>query len=126
MGYSIYLDSTQDFKCKIKLEGSALSKAKPRLVVNAPSLGFSLIFEGHILPNTGQCIIPIPKLRSVLDEGDKGTLQLEIIAEGDTYFQAWTDEFSASYKKKVTVSEVDSKTSTQIVESKKPTVIRLS
>lgn len=106
MGYSIYLDSNHDFKCKLKLEGSSISKAKPRLVVNSPSLDFSLIFEGHILPNTGQCIIPIPRLRSILQEGDVGTLQLEVIAEGDTYFQAWTDEFKALYKKKAIVSEV--------------------
>lgn len=124
MGYSIYLDSQQDFKCKLNLEGSSVSRALPRLVVNSPALPFALLFEGTILPNTNQCVIPISKLRNFLETGDKGTLQLEVIAEGDVFFKAWTDEFEAKIKNKVTVTEVvEAQSESSIVSQTKPNLM---
>ena len=37
-------------------------------------------------------IIPIKKLRGLLDESIKGSMKLEVIAE-DVYFQPWQSEF---------------------------------
>jgi hypothetical protein len=61
---------------------------------------WNLIFPGKIIG--GKCIIPLKKL-SLLEEGAKGKIKLEVIAE-DTYFVPWEENFTVKNSKKVVVS----------------------
>lgn len=97
--YELYTDKNENFECKISIEGSNLSKANARLVLE--STEYNLIFEGKI-DNTGKCIIPIKKLK-LLSENLKGNLKLEVIVDNDTYFVPYTDTFIVKTNKKVTV-----------------------
>ena len=113
MSYKLYTDKQENFECQIYLEGTSLSKAKARLVVE--SGGLNLMFHGKIDKN-GKCQVPIKKLRGLLDENDNGNIKLEVIAE-DTYFQPWQSEFTVDTAKKI---KVEIKEQTQ---SKKPQIV---
>ena len=69
-------------------------------------------------------IIPIKKLRGLLDESIKGSMKLEVIAE-DVYFQPWQSEFIVETAKKLSVevisqsNETSSKPQITISEVKK-------
>ena len=99
MSYKLYTDKQENFECQIFLEGTSLSKAKARLVVEGK--GFNLMFDGKINKD-GKCQVPIKKLTGLLDENDTGHIKLEVIAE-DTYFQPWQSEFSVDTAKKIKV-----------------------
>lgn len=111
--FTLYTDKSEDFKCKIDVEGSDLSKTKARLVIE--SSNFTLMFEGKI-DNDGDCVIPIKKLKGVLSESDKGNMRLEVIAD-DTFFSPWEGEYVVKTNKKVTV-EVFQKEEKPIIENK--------
>ena len=114
MSYKLYTDKKEIFECKITLEGASLKDAVSRIVVNTPDL--KLMFEGTI-DNQGNCKIPIKKLRGLLDEDDKGTMKLEVIAE-DTYFLPWESDFIIDTSKKIKV-EVKGQQNQPITENKK-------
>ena len=99
MSYKLYTDKQENFECQIYLEGTSLSKAKARLVVESNNL--NLMFNGKI-DKDGKCQIPIKKLRGFLEENDRGNIKLEVIAE-DTYFQPWQSEFTVDTAKKIKV-----------------------
>ena len=111
--YTLYTDKSEDFQCAIDVEGANLSETKARLVLDSDKL--NLLYEGTI-DSSGNCNIPISKLKNVLDEGTKGTMKLEVIAE-DTYFSPWEDEFIVDTNKRVTVEVLSSK-QTPIKENK--------
>ena len=58
------------------------------------------MFPGEIDRN-GKVTIPIRKL-NILEEGLKGTIKMEVIAEG-TVFIPWEDDFEVKMSKKVMV-----------------------
>lgn len=97
--YTLFSDKQEDFKCKVQVEGSSLSETSARLVLKSSNA--NLMFEGSI-GSDGMCNIPIKGLRSVLNEGDTGTLVLEVIANG-TYFSPWSDDFDIKLSKSVQV-----------------------
>ena len=97
--YTLYADKSEDFKCKISVEGSKISETKARLVIHSANV--SLLFEGTIDPD-GTCVVPIKKLKNLLAEGETGTMALEVISE-DTFFSPWEDDFSVKVNKKVSV-----------------------
>lgn len=97
--YSIVLDQQKNFECQIKLEGASLSNSKARLLMETD--GLNLIFNGKI-DNNGKVSIPINKLKNVLNENQRGTITLEVIAD-DVYFTPWNSDFEASLSKKVEV-----------------------
>ena len=99
MSYKLYTDKQENFECQVYLEGTSLSKAKARLVVE--SNNFNIMFDGKINKD-GKCQIPIKKLKGLLEEKDTGNIKLEIIAE-DTYFQPWQSEFEVDTAKKIKV-----------------------
>ena len=116
MSYKLYTDKQENFECQIYLEGTSLSKAKARLVVE--SGGLNLMFNGKIDKN-GKCQVPIKKLRGLLDENTNGNIKLEVIAE-DTYFQPWQSEFTVDTAKKI---KVEIKEQTQPEKSNKPKMV---
>ena len=99
MSYKLYTDKQEIFECKIYLEGASLKKANSRILINTSDL--KLMFEGTI-DKDGNCKVPIKKLHGLLDENDKGTMKLEIIAE-DTYFLPWESDFEVDTAKKINV-----------------------
>lgn len=101
--YTIYTDKTEDFKCKIGVEGSKISDTKARLVLECD--GFDVLFDGKISKD-GDCVVPIKKVKNFLSEGDEGSMKLEVIAE-DTFFTPWEDEYVVETNKKVTVEVVE-------------------
>ena len=113
MSYSLFRDKEELFEAKIKLSGASLNESFCRLVVESEH--WNLMFKGTIDKN-GNCSIPIKKLKSVMAEGTKGTMKLEVIAE-DTYFVPWETEFEVETAKHVQV-EVKQQTTKKLVERK--------
>lgn len=105
MPYTLVIDSPENFECSLQLEGASLSKSFARLVIETNSLPFAMVFNGTISAN-GKCSIPIAKLKEYLSENCNGSMVLEVVADSDTYFEAWRDTFSAKISKKVVVTEV--------------------
>ena len=116
MSYKLYTDKQENFECQIYLEGTSLSKAKARLIVESGDL--NLMFNGKI-DKDGKCQVPIKKLRGLLDENTNGNIKLEVIAE-DTYFQPWQSEFTVDTAKKI---KVEIKEQKQPKKSDKPKMI---
>lgn len=103
--YVIYTDKSEEFKCKIGVEGSKLSETIARLVIESEDV--NLLFEGKI-DSKGNCTVPIKKMKNYLSEGSSGKMKLEVISE-DTFFSPWEDEYSVKTNKKVTVEVTSSK-----------------
>lgn len=113
--YPLYKDKTELFSCDIAVEGANLSETQARLIVESDE--WTLMFEGEI-DRKGKCNIPINKL-SILNEGAKGKIRLEVIAEG-TVFSPWEDNFKVKLSKKVSIKMNESRTTTKKKEIKKP------
>lgn len=109
--YKLYKDKAEDFTCEIAIEGVNQSDTEVRLIVECDE--WTLMFTGEV--KNGQCVIPMKKL-SILNEGTKGTIKLEVNADG-TLFTPWEDTFVVKASKKVTVKVNESKTSNK---NKKP------
>ena len=112
--YVLYTDKSEDFKCHIDVEGTKLSSTRARVVLENKDL--NLMFEGSI-DGSGNCVIPIKKLKNILPEGAEGTMKLEVIAD-DTYFSPWEDSFSVKVNKKVTVEVFNDTRKEQIKENR--------
>lgn len=110
--YTLFTDKTELFECNIKLEGASLKDSQARLIIESEDL--NLLFKGQIT-SEGKCIIPIKKLKGLLEGNTKGEIKLEVIAE-DTYFTPWKSEFVVEASKKLTV-EVKSQDAALIAES---------
>ena len=117
MSYKLYTDKQEIFECNIYLEGASLTKATSRIIVETQDL--KLMFEGTI-DKDGNCKVPIKKLRGLLDENDRGTMKLEVIAE-DTYFLPWESDFEVDTAKKIKVEVKQQKK--PIVKSSKPKMV---
>jgi hypothetical protein len=111
--YTLYTDKSEEFKCKIGVEGSDLSSTRARLVIEGKDL--SLLFEGTI-DSDGNCSVPIKRLKNLISESEAGKMKLEVIAD-DTFFSPWEDDFVVKTDKKVTV-EVEQKNNNVIKETK--------
>lgn len=108
--YKLYKDKAEDFTCDIAIEGVSQADTEVRLIVESDE--WTLMFTGEV--KNGQCVIPMKKL-SILNEGSKGTIRLEVNADG-TLFTPWEDSFVVKASKKVTVKVNEGKSS----KSKKP------
>ena len=110
--YTLFTDKTELFECNIKLEGASLKNSQARLIIESEDI--NLLFKGQITQD-GKCIIPIKKLKGLLEGSTKGEIKLEVIAD-DTYFTPWKSEFVVEASKKLTV-EVKSQDAELIAES---------
>jgi hypothetical protein len=109
--YKLYKDKAEDFRCDIAVEGVNQSDTEVRLIVESDE--WTLMFVGEI--KNGQCVIPMKKL-SILNEGAKGNIRLEVNADG-TLFTPWEDKFVVKASKKVTVSLNENKTNKKSVKT---------
>ena len=96
--YPLYKDKSENFSCDIYVEGAKTDETITRLIVETNE--WTLMFPGEI--NSGKVNIPIRKL-NIFEEGQIGTVRLEVIAEG-TVFIPWEDQFKIKLSKKVSVS----------------------
>lgn len=91
MPYKLYTDKQEVFECEVAVKNASLKNSVARLVVESENL--DLVFKGKI--NDGKCIVPIRKLKGILDENTKGNMSLEVIVE-DTYFKPWEGSHNLS------------------------------
>jgi len=112
--YPLYKDKGENFSCDIYVEGAKTDETITRLIIETED--WTLMFPGEI--KNGKVNIPIRKL-NLFEEGQRGKIKLEVIAEG-TVFIPWEDDFKIKVSKKVSVSLNENKKPTQPV--KKPGV----
>jgi hypothetical protein len=89
MLYKIYTDKNEDFECEVSVKNASLKNSVARLVIESVE-GTSLVFNGKL--NENKCIIPIKKLKGLLEKNTRGKIHLEIILE-DAYFKPWEADF---------------------------------
>ncbi len=87
--YKLYLDKQENFECEISVKNASLKGSMARLVVES-SDGLNLVFKGKL--DGERCIIPIKRLKGILEENTRGKIHLEVIVE-DTYFKPWESDF---------------------------------
>lgn len=102
--YRVFKDKEENFECNLKVEGTSLSDAKVRIVLESDSWNF--VFHGEIYGN-GRCVVPIKKGIPLI-EGAIGNIKLEVIAE-DQLFVGWEDTFKVETSKKIKVEVKDKK-----------------
>ncbi len=88
MPYKLYIDRQEDFTCEVAVKNASLKNAFARMIVECGDL--TLMFRGQL--KDGKCIVPIRKLKGLLEENSKGKMHLEVIVE-DTYFSPWKEDF---------------------------------
>lgn len=103
MSYKLYTDKNESFECEVAVKNASLKGSMARLVIESTD-GPNLIFHGKI--ENGKCIVPIRRLKGLLDENARGNMHLEVIVE-DTYFAPWKSDFVVEEHTsvKVTVNE---------------------
>jgi len=117
--YKLYTDKQETFECDLFLEGADLKQSSARLIVESKDL--TLMFKGEI-DDSGNCKVPIKKLKGLMGENTTGDIKLEVIAE-DTLIEPWQSDFVVETAKKVTVEIKSQKEEKpQIKESTKPQV----
>lgn len=118
--YKLFTDRNEDFECEVSVKNASLKNSIARLVVESID-GPTLVFKGSIQGD--KCVIPVKKLRGLLDENTKGKMHLEMIVE-DTYFKPWEEDFTVEEHTsiKVKVNEQKQESVKPIVEVKTVTI----
>jgi len=108
----LYTDKKELFECNVALEGVNIKDSKIRAILKFDDK--NLMIEGQI-KSGGKGEIIFPKLKGLTEEGNKGKMELEVIAE-DAYFQPYEEDFEVSVSKKVTVEVLNK-------EEQKPKIV---
>jgi hypothetical protein len=99
--YKIYRDKSETFLCDMEITGANPENSKARIIIESKDLTY--MFEGTI-NSKGQCKIPLKKM-NFLQENERGTIKLEVIAE-DMVFVPWEEDFTAVSSRKVKVRNI--------------------
>lgn len=113
MSYKLYTDRNENFECEVSVKNASLKGSLARLVVES-SDNINLVFNGRI--EGDKCIVPVRRLKGILDENTHGKMHLEVVVE-DTYFRPWQSDFVVEEHTSVKV-----KVNEQVVKSNKPIV----
>ena len=108
----LYTDKSEIFECNVALEGVDIKDSKIRAILKFDDK--NLMIEGKI-KSGGKGEIIFPKLKGLTKEGQKGTMELEVIAD-DAYFQPYEENFEIKVSKKAIVEVISKK-------EKKPKII---
>ena len=108
----LYTDKSEIFECNVALEGVDIKDSKIRAILKFDDK--NLMIEGKI-KSGGKGEIVFPKLKGLTKEGQKGTMELEVIAD-DAYFQPYEENFEVKVSKKAIVEVISKK-------EKKPKII---
>ena len=103
--YKLCLDKPENFECDISVKNASLKNSMARLVVESPN-GINFIFEGKIQGE--KCVIPIRRLKGLLEENCTGKMHLEVVVE-DTFFKPWQSDYLVEEHTSVKVSINESK-----------------
>lgn len=122
MPYKIYTDRNENFECEISVKNASLKNSIARLIVESTD-GPTLVFNGKL--DGEKCVIPIKKLKGILDENTKGKMHLEVIVE-DTYFKPWKSDFVVEEHTTVKVRVMEQKDSGAKPSVKVKTVLKES
>jgi hypothetical protein len=116
MPYKLFVDKNEAFECEVAVKNASLKGSIARLVVESDD-GPCFIFKGVIQGD--KCVIPIKRLKGLLDEHVRGKMHLEMVVE-DTYFRPWESEFIVEEHTsvKVRVNETKSSSGKPILEVK--------
>jgi hypothetical protein len=114
MQYKLYTDRNENFECEVSVKNASVKNSIARLIVES-SDGPNLVFKGQL--NGEKCVIPIKRLKGILDENTHGKMHLEVIVE-DTYFRPWESDFIVEEHTSVKVKINENKS----FLSNKPTV----
>jgi hypothetical protein len=98
--YTLYTDKNENFECEVSVRNASLKGSAARLVVESGA-GVNYVFEGKI--NGQKCIIPVRRMKGLLEENDQGKMHLEIIVE-DTLFKPWQSDYVVKEHSSVKVS----------------------
>ena len=93
---------------QIQVKNASLKNSMARLVVESTD-GPNFVFNGKI--ENGKCVVPIHRLKGLLDENTRGNIHMEIIVE-NTYFKPWSSDF---------IVEEHTSVKVKVNESKQPT-----
>ena len=104
--YTIYTDKNENFECEVSVKNASLKGSIARLIVESPN-NVSLVFNGKI--EGSKCIVPVRKLKGILDENTRGKMHLEVVVE-DTYFKPWESDFVVEEHTSVKVRVNEQKT----------------
>jgi len=104
MPLKLYTDRAEIFECNVALKGASLKNSSLRAVLKLQDK--SLLYEGKIAPS-GKGEVVFPKLKHLSEEGETGTMVLEVIAD-DAYFQPYEEQFIVETSKKATVEVLKS------------------
>ena len=108
----LYTDKSEIFECNVALEGVDIKDSKIRAILKFDDK--NLMIEGKI-KSGGKGEIVFPKLKGLTKEGQRGTMELEVIAD-DAYFQPYEENFEIKVSKKAIVEVISKK-------EKKPKII---
>ena len=108
----LYTDKSEIFECNVALEGVDIKDSKLRAILKFDDR--NLMIEGKI-KSGGKGEIIFPKLKRLTEEGQKGIMELEVIAD-DAYFQPYEENFEIKVSKKAIVEVISKK-------EKKPKII---
>lgn len=123
MSYKLFIDKNENFICEVSVKNASLKGSLARLIVESND-GINLVFHGKI--SDGKCIVPIKRLKGLLEENSSGKLSLEVIVE-DTYFKPWESNFIVEEHTSVKVKIDESTISTKpIVKVHVPSSHRVS
>lgn len=100
--YILYTDKSENFTCEVDVKNASLKNSTARIILETQDINY--VFNGEI--KEGKCVVPIRKMKGMLDEGTKGTMKLEVIVE-DVYFAPWSSPFVVDTNKQVTVKVVE-------------------
>ena len=89
MPYKLYTDRNENFECEVSVKNASLKGSMARLIVESFD-GPNLVFYGKL--DGDKCMVPIKRLKGLLDENTRGNMYLEVIVE-DTYFAPWKSDF---------------------------------
>jgi hypothetical protein len=107
--YKLYTDKNENFECEVSVKNASLKGSLARLVVESEN-GLNLVFHGKI--EGEKCVIPVRRLKGLLDENTRGKMHLEVIVE-DTYFNPWKSEFIVEEHTSVKVKIAENKQSSK-------------
>lgn len=121
MPYKLYTDKNENFECEVSVKNASLKGSIARLIVESTN-GPSLVFKGKL--EGDKCVIPVKRLKGILDENTYGNMHLEVIVE-DTYFRPWESDFIVEEHTSVKVKVNEQRQSSKpIVEIKRTPSIK--
>ena len=101
--FELFLDKDNNFEANVDVSGAPLKESKARVLVESNS--FNVMYPADI-DGKGNISLKLDGLGSIFNEGERGNISLEVIAE-DTVFVPWSEKFVIK-KRKAVVAEVAS------------------